>query len=164
MNEKEMKDRIEDLEAAIQERGAEAVRETRSVWSGIGRIARARTLTAFGVLAAVAVVLALVVPDAGALGGWLAQHASWTVQAAFLSATSVLVIAAFLLLMVTVLDPLLIGPEVRQAWLDWHKGYATGERTEHDGRFIAAGATLAGCTLIFMGLVVLAVFVAGSAL
>ena len=121
ISQKEMQDRIEDLEALIRERAEETGAEARSIWRRIPRIARARTLAAFGVLAAVAVVLALVVPDAGALAAWLGGHAAWSVQIAFVAAAAVLVIAAFLLLQATVLDPLLIGPEVRQAWLDWYK-------------------------------------------
>ena len=165
ISQKEMQDRIEDLEALIQERAQEAGEEVRSVWDRIPKIARARTLAAFGVLAAVAVVLALVVPDAGALATWLGGHAAWSVQIAFVAAAAVLVIAAFLLLQATVLDPLLIGPEVRQAWLDWYRRYLDGERScDNDGQFMMAGAIVAGATFIMMGLIALGVFLAASSL
>ena len=159
MTEKEMQDRFEDLEALVRKGAQAGEREAVSLWERVPKVARARTLAAFGVLAAVAALLWAVVPDGAALGSWLAQHAQWSVQVAFVAAAAVLVVAAFLLLQATVLDPLLIGPEVRQAWLDWYAGWRKGERNrETDGRFMLAGAVLAGCTLLMMGLIALGVF------
>ena len=154
--------RIEELELRARREVSGVEQRAASFLSGV-RL-NPRLITAFAVLAAVVLLLAAVLPDAAALGAWLATHAQWTIQIAFVATAAILVNAAFLLLQVTVLDPLLIGPEVKQAWLGWFKAHRDGERGEHDALFLLAGAIYSGCTLLMMGLITLGVFLAGSAM
>ena len=122
-----------------------------------------RALVAVAVLGAVALALVFLVEDAAGLGGWIAEHAAWSVQVAWVAAAAVLVCAAFLLLQITVLDPLLIGPEVRKTFLGWHRRYEAGERSEEDGSMILAGAIYAGCVVLMMGILAFGVFWAAGA-
>ena len=154
--------RIEELELRARREVSGVEQRAASLLSGV-RL-NPRLITAFAVLAAVVLLLAAVLPDAAAFGAWLSTHAQWTAQVAFIAVAAALVIAAFLLLQVTVLDPLLIGPELKQSWLKWFKGYRDGKETEHDGLKMVAGAIFAAGVSIMMGLITLGVFIAGSAM
>ena len=156
----------DQLETRLDELELRAVREgERAAKAGEGFLARhPRALLAVGVVVALLAAIVLLVPDAAALGAWIGTHAAWTVQVAFLAVAAVLVVAAFLLLQITIHDPLLIEPEVKRTWLEWHKGYREGERSEQDGAFMLAGAVVAGATMLMMALITLGVFYAGAAL
>ena len=112
MTKVQLEQEVRKLKAEAAERVGYVERRTESWWKTLP--VHPRTIGAFVVLAAVLGLIVAVLPDAGALGGWLATHAQFTLQVAFLGATAILVNAAYLLLQVTVLDPLLIGPEVKQ--------------------------------------------------
>lgn len=115
-------------------------------------------LVLFGCLVGAALAI---VPSYSALTDWLALHAEWTIQVAFLAIAAVLINAGYLLLQLTILDPLLIGPEFVAIWLAWRRRYIAGERSVEDGAFMRAGATYAGAVLLMMAILTFGTFYVG---
>ena len=126
--------------------------------------AHRRLVLALALLACLVAATLAVLPSFDAIRAWLAAHSEWTIQVGFLTLTAVIINAAWLLLQVTILDPLLIGPELIATWLAWRDRYMAGARTADDGAMMIAGAIYGAAVIVMMGVQTAAVFYVGTAM